>query len=42
MVDAGVATSEDVERWTREFGRLDNQPRQPWMIGCGFVAIGRR
>lgn len=42
MVDAGVATSEDVERWTREFKRLDNRPLQPWMIGCGFVAIGRR
>jgi ubiquinone/menaquinone biosynthesis C-methylase UbiE len=42
MVDAGVATPEDVERWTREFERLDNQPRQPRMIGCVFVAIGRR
>lgn len=42
MVDAGVATDDDLQRWAREFERLDAQRRQPWMIGCGFVAIGRR
>jgi ubiquinone/menaquinone biosynthesis C-methylase UbiE len=42
MVQTGVATSEDLERWASEFDSLDAQPRQPWMIGCGFVAIGRR
>jgi SAM-dependent methyltransferase len=42
MVRAGVATSEDLERWASEFESLDAQRRQPWMIGCGFVAIGRR
>jgi SAM-dependent methyltransferase len=41
MVQAGVATPEDLQRWTREFDRLDAQPRQPWMIGCGFAAVGR-
>ncbi len=42
MVEAGVASAEDLERWAREFEVLDAQPRQPWMIGCGFNAIGRR
>jgi hypothetical protein len=42
MVDAGVATPGDIERWANEFEQLDNQARQPWMIGCVFVAIGRR
>lgn len=42
MVQAGVATSDDLQRWAREFDRLDAQPRQPWMIGCVFVAVGRR
>jgi hypothetical protein len=42
MVRAGVATSRDLERWAREFDSLDAQPRQPGMIGCGFVAVGPR
>jgi hypothetical protein len=42
MVQAGIATPDDLERWAREFEALDAQPRQPWMIGCVFVAIGRR
>jgi hypothetical protein len=42
MVRAWVATAQDLERWAREFDSLDAQPRQPWMIGCGFVAVGRR
>ncbi len=42
MVQAGVATSDDLERWACEFDALDAQPRQPWMIGCVFVAVGRR
>ncbi len=42
MVRAGVATVDDLERWAREFEWLDAQPQQPWMIGCGFIAIGRR
>jgi SAM-dependent methyltransferase len=42
MVEAGVASSEDLERWTRQFEELDAQPSQPWMIGVGFGAIGRR
>ncbi|HEY2224003.1 methyltransferase domain-containing protein [Actinomycetospora sp.] len=41
MVDAGVATEDDLERWEREFAALDAQDTQPWMVGCVFVAVGR-
>ena len=42
MVTAGVATEDDLERWDGEFAQLDAQERQPWMVGCVFVAVGRR
>jgi SAM-dependent methyltransferase len=42
MVDDGVATPEDLERWAHQFEELDAQAKQPWMIGCAFTAIGRR
>jgi SAM-dependent methyltransferase len=40
MVRDGIATEDDVARWDREFGVLDAQPTQPWMVGCVFVAVG--
>lgn len=42
MVDDGVATAEDLERWARQFEGLDGQAKQPWIIGCVFMAVGRR
>lgn len=42
MVDEGVATMADIERWTHEFQELDARHDQPWMVGCVFTAIGRR
>lgn len=42
MVEEGVATAEDLERWTGQFEQLDAQQRQPWLIGCVFMAVGRR
>jgi SAM-dependent methyltransferase len=41
MEQAGIATAADLERWEREIETLDVQPRQPWMISCGFVGVGR-
>jgi SAM-dependent methyltransferase len=41
MEQAGIATSADIERWAQEIETLDAQPQQPWMISCGFVAVGR-
>jgi hypothetical protein len=42
MVEEGVATPDDLERWTSQFEELDAQEKQPWIIGCVFMAIGRR
>lgn len=42
MVQTGIATTADVERWEREFEQLDAQPKQPWMVGSIFMAVGRR
>jgi SAM-dependent methyltransferase len=42
MVEAGVATEDDLERWGHEFEELDAQAKQPWITGCVFKAVGRR
>jgi SAM-dependent methyltransferase len=42
MVDAGVATDEDVARWDRAFSRMDGSARRPWTFVPVLAAIGRR
>jgi SAM-dependent methyltransferase len=41
MVAEGIATDEDVERWSRAFARLDAAETRPWLFPAAFVAIGR-
>jgi SAM-dependent methyltransferase len=41
MVEAGVATDDDVARWDRAFIRMDDAPRRPWTFVPVFAAIGR-
>jgi SAM-dependent methyltransferase len=42
MVDAGLATPEDVERWGRALDRLEAQEERPTMFLPLFTATGRR
>ena len=42
MVDAGLATTADVERWGAAFAELDAMADRPTFFMPGFVAIGRR
>lgn len=42
MVEAGVATRNDVASWEAAFARTDAAPRRPTIFAPTFVAVGRR
>jgi SAM-dependent methyltransferase len=42
MVDAGVATEQDLARWGAALDRLDSAQARPTVFAPSFVAIGRR
>jgi SAM-dependent methyltransferase len=41
MVDDGVATDADLERWSAAFARMDRAARPPWTFIPVFAAVGR-
>jgi SAM-dependent methyltransferase len=42
LMEASLATPEDIERWDAAFGRLDQQERRPTQFVPQFFAMGRR
>jgi len=42
LMEAGLATQEDVERWDAAFGRVDVQQPRPTQFVPQFYALGRR
>lgn len=42
MVDSGVISRADVERWGSAFQRLDDEPQRPRMFAAMFAAVCRR
>jgi hypothetical protein len=41
MLEAGVLTEADVERWRAAFEELDSREERPWLFVPMFVAAGR-
>jgi SAM-dependent methyltransferase len=41
MVDQGIASGADLDRWESAFTRMDQVSRRPWTFVPAFVAIGR-
>lgn len=42
MVAAGLADADDLDRWKRAIGRLDQLEQRPWAHLVTFVAVGHR
>lgn len=42
MVEAGIATAADIERWGRMFERIDAADPKPWFHIPAFIAVGRK
>jgi hypothetical protein len=41
MLEAGVLTEADVERWRATFEEIDRWDQRPWLFVPMFVAVGR-